>query len=122
MQAGDTVQVRQFDAVDHWIYAKVLDPATRLVEINHPGNVDHGKQKIFPAGDIRTKADLLALVTTAQGLSTARLTDAQINTLSATDGFFKQFTQSKDASIAKLRDSLHTRIVDHFQKQADALS
>ena len=119
MNNGDIVQVRQVDTVDHWIYAKVLNAGSRQVQVQHPGNIDDGKIKIMAAPDIRTKADLLNLVTTAQGLTAAPLTDAQINTLGATDGWVLKFKQPDQS---KARGQLHTVLVSHYQTQANALT
>ncbi|MBZ5532599.1 MAG: hypothetical protein LAO20_14295 [Acidobacteriia bacterium] len=119
MNAGDIVQIRQTDGVDHWIYAKVLDPVTRLVLVQHPGNRDHDKQQIVAAQDIRTKADVQALLSTAQGMAAAQLTPAQVNTLAANDGWFKKFKQPEQSQAV---NSLHTRIAQHYQAQVDRLT
>lgn len=119
MNAGDKVQVRQFDGVDHWIYAKVLDPATGLVQVQHPGNVDHEKQIFVPAADIRTKADLEKLLAVAKSMSKEKLTDVHINNLGAADGWVLRF---KHVDQAQARNTLHTLLVPHYQAQVNKLS
>jgi len=119
MKTGDIVQVRQVDTSDHCIYAKVLDPATRLVEVQHPGNRDHGKHLTPAAEDIRTKADLQALITTAQGMAAGKLTDAQLNTMGAADSWVLTF---KDPKHSQERDQLNKVIVQHYQAQVKQLS
>lgn len=59
MNAGEIVQVQQ-DA-KHWIYAVVAVPnadGSALVQVRHPGNVDHDRLLVFPASKIRTKEAL----------------------------------------------------------------
>jgi hypothetical protein len=63
MKAGDTVQVAHLDGAVHWIYATVITPnadGSALVQIQHPGNVEHAAIKFMPQEKIRTKADLQA--------------------------------------------------------------
>jgi hypothetical protein len=125
MTTGDTVQIRQVDVTDYWIYATVIDPATRQVQVKHPGNVEHGAIKIVAAQDLRTKADVQTLVAAAQAMATgARLTDAQINTLAASDGWFNQFKklEGKSLTAAQQREKLQNLIVGHYQSQVKQLS
>lgn len=82
MKAGDVVQIRQreflHDAlpikadppihapgpIDFWIYARVfelLPDGTVRVIVNHPGNREHGAEKIVDAADIRTKSEVTRL-------------------------------------------------------------
>lgn len=60
MKPGDTIQIAQNDGATHWIYARVLQASEggALVEVNHPGNREDGRQKFVPAGQLRGKADL----------------------------------------------------------------
>lgn len=61
MKTGDTVQVTHLDGAVHWIYATVMTPnedGSALVQIQHPGNIEHGAIKLVPAEKIRTKATL----------------------------------------------------------------
>lgn len=62
MKPGDTIQIQQRDAVLHWLYATVIQESEggALVEVNHPGNTEHGRQKYVPKGQFRTKAELQA--------------------------------------------------------------
>lgn len=124
MTTGDTVQIRQKDGgVDYWIYATVINPATGQVQVNHPGNAEHGKTKIVAGQDIRTKSDVQALLTTAQSLASgAQLTAAQIATLSAADGFFKKFQKGDESQVQAARTKLHQVIVSHYQTQVNALT
>lgn len=124
MNAGDKVQIRQQDGgVDYWIYATVINPATNQVQVNHPGNAEHGKVKLMPGGDIRTKADVQALLATAQGLAgNTRITDAQLISLAAADGFFKKFKKPDEVPVQAAREKLHQLIVPHYQTQANALT
>lgn len=65
MKAGDTVQVQQFDGGAHWIYATVVTAnadGSALVQIQHPGNREHGGLASFAAGRIRDKAAVQALI------------------------------------------------------------
>lgn len=49
----------------HWIYATVLEPLGKeggaFVEVNHPGNIEHGKRHTVSRKEIRTIEDLEAL-------------------------------------------------------------
>lgn len=61
MKAGDTVQVTHLDGTTHWIYATVITPnddGSALVQVQHPGNIEHGAIKLKPKDKIRTKADV----------------------------------------------------------------
>ena len=61
MKTGDTVQVVHLDGAVHWIYATVITPnedGSALVQINPPGNIEHGATKFLPKEKIRTKADV----------------------------------------------------------------
>jgi hypothetical protein len=63
MKAGDTVQVAHLDGAVHWIYATVLaanDDGSAVVQIQHPGNMEHASIKAMPKTKIRTKADVQA--------------------------------------------------------------
>jgi len=63
MKAGDTVQVAHLDGAVHWIYATVITPNTdgsALVQVQHPGNIEHGAIKFMPKEKVRGKADLQA--------------------------------------------------------------
>lgn len=65
MQAGDTVQVKVQDRGIHWIYATVIAPnadGSAFVQIQHPGNIEHGAMKFFGAGSVRTKTDVQKLI------------------------------------------------------------
>lgn len=119
MNAGDIVQIRQVDTTDHWIYAKVLDPASRLVLVQHPGNLAHGTQLVMAAQDIRTKTDVLALLATATPMAAASLTNAQMATLGAADGWIKKFNQPE---LSQARNTLNLRLVQHYQTQVNQLS
>lgn len=77
MKPGDMVQVRQIDSaildanaepthgVSFWLYAmvlQVLDNGSALVEVQHPGNREHGRQKLCVRDvDLRTDEDVVAL-------------------------------------------------------------
>lgn len=119
MKTGDKVQVRRFDGTDHWLYAVVQDAAARRVQITHPGNSEDGKMLLVDATDIRTKGDVLALMSSAQAVAGTRLSDAQIKSLGAQDGWLLQFLQPYTTAA---REKLHVTIVDHYQKIANALS
>lgn len=119
MNKGDKVQIRQTDGVDHWIYAKVLDPTTGMVQVQHPGNSDHEKQLFVDAADIRTKADLEKLLEVAKSLPAAKLTDAQIKNLGTADGWILRFLH---VDQAQARNTLHTQLVTHYQAQVKQLS
>jgi hypothetical protein len=61
MKAGDTVQVTHLDGAPHWIYATVITPnpdGSALVQVQHPGNIEHGAIKLMPKEKLRTKADV----------------------------------------------------------------
>ncbi|TMI88356.1 MAG: hypothetical protein E6H00_13055 [Bacillati bacterium ANGP1] len=73
MKPGDIVQVQQTDhailragedpaPVAHWVYATVLEPLKNdsgaLVEIDHPGNVEHGRRRTVSRKNLRTLEDL----------------------------------------------------------------
>jgi hypothetical protein len=63
MKAGDTVQVAHLDGAAHWIYATVLsanDDGSAVVQIQHPGNIEHAAIKTMPKAKIRSKADVQA--------------------------------------------------------------
>jgi hypothetical protein len=125
VNAGDTVQIRQSDGgVDYWIFAKVIDPNTRQVQVTHPGNREDAAVKVMAAPDIRTKTDVQALLTTAQSIATAgtRVTDAQLNTLAAADGFFNRFKKPDGLPTQAARESLQKVIVSHYQSQVNQLS
>lgn len=120
MKLLDIVQIRQWDGSETWIYAKVLDPVTRQVQIQHPGNAEHGQIKIVAAQDIRTKADVEALAVAAQNVVGATpLTNDQLRTLGASDGWINQFTKVEHV---KERGTLHLKLVKHYQTQASQLS
>lgn len=76
MNTGDTVQILQTDhailrkgeeptPVPHWIYATVYevskDGKAATVEVNHPGNFQHGRRMLLGRKQIRTAEDLQAL-------------------------------------------------------------
>lgn len=80
MNPGDTVQILQTDharlqhgaeptPVSHWVYATVLEPLANdkgmvtaaSVEVNHPGNIEHGQRKVVGRKFLRTVDDLHAL-------------------------------------------------------------
>ena|SRR5438105_14369082 len=73
MKPGDTVQVQQTDhailrageeptPVAHWVYATVVEPVQNdggaFVEINHPGNAEHGRRMLVGRKKLRTLEDL----------------------------------------------------------------
>jgi hypothetical protein len=63
MKPGDTVQVTHVDGATHWIYATAITPnadGSALVQVQHPGNIEHGAIKFMPKEKIRTKTDLQA--------------------------------------------------------------
>ena len=75
VKVGQKIQVRQIDSavfqkdrpptpgVVHWVYAKVLEAlggSLATVQINHPGNIEHGVTKVVEAADYRTKSDVQA--------------------------------------------------------------
>ena len=69
MKPGDTVQVAHLDGLVHWIYATVITPnpdGSALVQIQHPGNFEHGTIKFMPKEKIKTKADLQAEIDAVQ--------------------------------------------------------
>jgi hypothetical protein len=74
MQPGDKVQIKQWDhsilrkgeeptPTIHWIYADVLQltPGGALVQVNHPGNIEHGSPKTVARADLRTADDVQKL-------------------------------------------------------------
>lgn len=76
MNTGDTVQILQTDHAilrkgeeptpsPHWIYATVYevtkDGKAATVEVNHPGNFQHGSRMLVARKNIRTHEDLQAL-------------------------------------------------------------
>lgn len=119
MNVGDTVQVRQLGQQTDWIYAKVLDPATRQVQITHPGNREDREIKIVAAEDIRTKADVQNVLSQMQSSVTGQLSNEQIKTLGAIDPWILQYTRAEHQTF---KPALHTAIVKHYQEQAKRLS
>lgn len=81
MQPGDAVMTVQYESsilhrgeeptagVPHWIYATVIEvlkndagqQATALVEINHPGNIQHGVRLLVARRRIRTLEEVQKL-------------------------------------------------------------
>jgi hypothetical protein len=134
MKLGDIVQVRRFDGADHWLFASVQDPATNRVAVNHPGHPEDGKVIVAAGADLRTRADVLNLITVAQSLVTSAgsggLTDAQLRTLATQDGWWNQFLPRSDGkltehairAISTQRTSLHTFMVRHYTNIAARLS
>lgn len=128
MNVGDTVQIRRFDGVDHWLYATVQDPATNRVQIAHPGNPEDGKIILAAPGDIRTRADVQALITGAQAIVSQAgrlgLSEAQIRQLGALDGFWLSFatppggklTEQQSKNLSAQQSSLHRLVVNHYQQ------
>jgi hypothetical protein len=91
--------------------------------VTHPGNREDGAVKIMAAPDIRTKADVQALLTTAQSMATGvRITDAQLTTLAAADGFFNKFRKPDGIPAQAAREKLQQLVVSHYQSQVKALS
>jgi hypothetical protein len=75
LKPGQRIQIKAIDStilvkhqpishgVVHWIYAdvlEVLDNSLAMVIVNHPGNLEHGVQKVVTLGQYRTKADVQA--------------------------------------------------------------
>jgi hypothetical protein len=119
LKNGDKVQIRRFDVTDHWLFAVVQDATSRRVQIAHPGNSEDGKVLLVAAADIRTKADVLSLMTSAQAVAGGRLSDAHLKSLGAQDGWILQFLQPYATAA---REKLNAQIVDHYQNIANALS
>jgi ABC-type transporter MlaC component len=119
MKARDTVQVRQHDDSTHWIYAKVIDPATLQVQITHPGNREDGVIKLVDAEDIRTKEDVMNIASQMQSAVNGQLNIQKITVLAAADPWLLQFTK---AEHQKFTPALHTVIVKHYQEQVKRLS
>jgi hypothetical protein len=121
MKANDVVQIRQHDGGCHWVYALVLDPKTRQVQIQHPGNMEHGQVKLMAAEDIRTKADVLAVGAAVQGAAAAGkpFTDAQLRQLTVADPWLAHFLKEEHSAS---RTRLHQSIAQHYQEQAKQLS
>jgi hypothetical protein len=79
MKAGDTVQVAHLDGAVHWIYATVITPnddGSALVQIQHPGNFEHGAIKFMQKDKIKTKADLQAEIDALQKPNVFEFMDA----------------------------------------------
>jgi|SRR5579864_555986 len=134
MNIGDTVQVRQVDGVDHWVFAKVQDPATNRLVIAHSGNRDDGRTIIADPSDIRTKADVQQILTNAQAIVALAdprrgLSEAQIRQLAALDGFWASFlppadgrlTEHQSRHLSSQQITLHQRVVKHYQEQLKKL-
>ena len=77
MKPGEAVQIKQTDHAIvrkgeepiprvHWIYATVLEAIGKdggaFVEINHPGNFQHGQRVAVTRKNLRTIEDLEALL------------------------------------------------------------
>lgn len=126
MKNGDTVQIRQFDGTDSWIYAKVIDSNIRLVEVRHPGNPADGKQLVMAPADIRTKADLQALIDACTPIVNAAspqhgLSDAQFRQLGALDGFWLQYLNLHEKQNS-LKLKVNSAVVQHYQSMMKVLS
>lgn len=119
MKKGDIVQVRQTDGVEHWLYAKVLDPDAVRVHVLHPGNHEHRNDLLVDAADIRTKTDVEKLLAVAQTMAGAKLTDDQIRNLGAADGWVLKYLEPEQSQA---RNTLHTLLVPHYQAQVKQLS
>jgi hypothetical protein len=119
MKKGDIVQVRQTDGVEHWLYAKVLDPDAVRVHVLHPGNHEHRNDLLVDAADIRTKNDVEQLLAVAQTMSGAILTNAQIKNLGAADGWVLKYLEPEQTQA---RNTLHMLLVPHYQAQVNQLS
>jgi hypothetical protein len=72
MQPGDTVQIRQFDSGENWIYATVLSPYPNggaFVMIDHPGNLEHSTHRSIEPRNLRVQADVIKLREDARTIS-----------------------------------------------------
>lgn len=134
MKINDTIQVRQTDGVDHWVFAKVQDPATNRVIIAHPGNRWDGMTLVVGPSDIRTKADVQRILAGAQAIvakvGRQGLTEAQIRELGKLDEFWLAFcppadgrlTEHQSRLISAQQTTLHQNVVPHYQAQLKRLS
>jgi hypothetical protein len=74
LKTGDTVQVKQSDLailklgeqpvpVTFWLFATVQEVLAdgAFVEIDHPGNIEHGRRKKVLGANLRTAQDVQAL-------------------------------------------------------------
>jgi hypothetical protein len=111
VKQGDIVQIRRYDGGEHWIYAQVIDADAVMVQIIHPGNSENGERPVVAAADIRTKADLGALLDTAKTMN-AQNRVAVTQTMAQQDAFLNNFMDDTN---------LHLRIVQHYQVQFDRL-
>jgi len=120
MKAKDMVQVKQQDGGAHWVYAQVIDAKTLQVQIQHPGNAEHGLVKMVAAEDIRTKADVLSIADVVRAaISGKPFNDGQLRALASIDPWFEHFMKHEQSAS---RTRLHHTIVQHYQEQAKQLS
>ena len=126
MKNGDTVQVRRFDTVHYWVFARVVDAATGQVQVAHPGNAEDGKVLVAAEDEIRTKADVERIAAAAQAIasqaSNSGLSDSQFRQLAALDPWWNQFLPRQDGkisegemkSLATQRVIVHRGIARHY--------
>jgi hypothetical protein len=118
MRVGQLVQVRRFDGSDHWIFARVQDPSTRRVQVEHAGNPADGQALIPAAGDLRTREDVQSILAAVQAAPRGRLSDQAIRILGKLDGWLLQYLEPHASLV---REQLHTVIVPHYQAILKAL-
>lgn len=133
LKLGQKVQVRRFDGADQWVFAVVQDPGTNRVQITHAGNAEDGNVLLVADEDIRTKADVEALIPQAQAIVAKAgrhgLSESQICELGKLDGFWLHFcspadgrlTEHQSKNLSSVQTSLHQRVVKHYQEQLKRL-
>jgi hypothetical protein len=120
MTKNEKVQIRQHDGGEHWIFAVAIDPDNNRYQVNHPGNADHEKQLTVDSTDVRTKADVEALLEAAKKIPAGKpLSDADIDKLGKADGWLLHF---KRAEHSQSRVRLHKLLVDHYEAQLKRLA
>lgn len=134
LKLGQRVQVRHFDGADHWLYAVVEDPATNRVRVTHAGNASDGQAFLAADEEIRTKADVEALIPQVQAIVAKAgrhgLSEPQIRQLGELDGFWLHFcspadgklTEHQSRHLSSVQATLHQRVVKHYQEQLKKLA
>jgi|SRR5882672_2688271 len=140
MKIGDIVQVKRFDGGTHWLYAVVQSlpngpnffPAR--VQITHPGNAEDGKVVMAQPSDIRTKADVQAILDQMAPIVAKAgqhgIGEANIRQLAALDGFWSGFvspadgrlTEHQSKHLSTQQTTVHKTVLAHYQNMMKQLS
>jgi hypothetical protein len=121
----DVVQVRQFAEAVHWIYARVLhvDDAGILVDIDHPGNSEHGLRKLVDRENLRTKDDVQALLDLADTHHRQKGVKQAVRVLTTADPWIEWAMRPDEKGKRPGEESLHKMhgnkpgIVVHYETQ-----